>query len=263
MTAALMRPAGVDEGFWPALAAAPRALLALDYDGTLAPFRVEREEAVPYPGLAALIADIAVRARTRVVVISGRPAADAARLLGVEPAPEVWGGHGWERSTGGGDVRRELLPALVEQRLAAAATAAAAAGWQERCERKYAGVALHWRGYEEPARAAAAARALLAPLVDGAPLELLTFADGLELRCNLWHKGRVMRRLLDEEPPGTVAAYLGDDRTDEDAFNVLAGGRQGLPVLVAPRWRSTAALAWLRPPQDLRRFLTRWLETRE
>jgi len=71
--------------------------LALDYDGTLAPFQVDRDAAVPYPGVAALIRDIQALGRTRVVLISGRPAEEVRRLLGVEPAPEIWGAHGRQR----------------------------------------------------------------------------------------------------------------------------------------------------------------------
>mgnify|MGYP001553622600 CR=1 FL=1 len=37
--------------FFARLAAVPRAILMLDYDGTLAPFRENRFEAVPYPGV--------------------------------------------------------------------------------------------------------------------------------------------------------------------------------------------------------------------
>src|SRR5215813_10629982 len=73
-----------------------RALL-LDYDGTLAPFRTQRDEAVPYPGIRGALSAIMKTCQTRLVVISGRSIADLAPLLGLSPCPEMWGSHGWER----------------------------------------------------------------------------------------------------------------------------------------------------------------------
>jgi len=63
---------------------------------------------------------------------------------------------------------------------------------------------------------------------------------------------------LDEIGPEVPVAYLGDDLTDERAFRAL--GRAGLSVLVRPEWHTTAAALWIRPPEDLREFLTRWLQ---
>ena len=66
-----------------------------------------------------------------------------------------------------------------------------------------------------------------------------------------------MRDVLSGAPPGTVAAYLGDDLTDEDAFRALPEGALG--VLVREELRPTDAGAWVRPPEGLLDFLDRWL----
>ena len=248
--------------FWSRLAASPTAILALDYDGTLAPFRIQRESAVPYPGVAALLDRIRRDASTRVVLLSGRPPQEVTVLLGLEPAPEVWGSHGWERLTTEGALTRQPLPATVSETLTAAQRDADSSGWDGRLERKYASLALHWRGVPESQRSAAAARAILEPHATGPDLELLSFSAGLELRCPLWHKGRALAAILAEELPGTATAYLGDDRTDEDAFAVLAAIPGGLPLLVAEADRPSAAAGRLTPPEDLLAFLTSWLETR-
>ncbi|MDH4134880.1 MAG: hypothetical protein OEV31_08810, partial [Gammaproteobacteria bacterium] len=47
----ILKPAGQPERFFEHLARAPRAALLLDYDGTLAPFCVNPQEALPYPGV--------------------------------------------------------------------------------------------------------------------------------------------------------------------------------------------------------------------
>jgi trehalose-6-phosphatase len=54
-----------------------------------------------------------------------------------------------------------------------------------------------------------------------------------------------------------VIAYLGDDRTDEDAFHALRG--RGLTVLVRDQPRPTLAEVQLRPPQELIQFFRDWL----
>jgi trehalose-6-phosphatase len=51
-------------------------------------------------------------------------------------------------------------------------------------------------------------------------------------------------------------AFLGDDLTDEDAFQVLRG--RGLTILVRADHRETMAEAWLKPPAELIDFLERW-----
>jgi trehalose-phosphatase len=71
-------------------------------------------------------------------------------------------------------------------------------------------------------------------------------------------KGFVVDTVLREMDTDTVAAYLGDDLTDEDAFKAING--RGLPVLVRGEFRPTAARCWLKPADELLAFLRRWQE---
>ena len=80
--------------------------LLLDYDGTLAPFRVDRFKARPYAGVRELLTRIERQGGTRMAVVTGRPAREIGPLLGLEKMPEVWGLHGAERLHPNG--RREL-----------------------------------------------------------------------------------------------------------------------------------------------------------
>ena len=111
--------------------AASRGML-LDYDGTLAPFRVERNEAVPYPGVRELLRAILDAGHTRVVVISGRRAHDLIPLLGLEWPPEIWGTHGWERLLPDGTYECAALDEQAAQGLAEARTGIEAQGWPSR-----------------------------------------------------------------------------------------------------------------------------------
>src|SRR6266700_6495154 len=94
--------------------ATSRALL-LDYDGTLAPFTLDRTRAFPYREIPELIAQI-MRHQTRVVLVSGRPATELLFLSGIHPHPEIWGSHGTERLHPDGSYEVDAPP--LEQRKA-------------------------------------------------------------------------------------------------------------------------------------------------
>ncbi len=53
----------------------------LDYDGTLAPFHVDRFAATPYPGVEDRLAILSALARVRLVLVSGRSARELHDLL--------------------------------------------------------------------------------------------------------------------------------------------------------------------------------------
>ena len=78
-------------------------LLMLDYDGTLSPYHIERDKAVPYPGIREILAEALSSADCRTVIVSGRSIHDLLPLLGIEKGIEIWGCHGWERLSPTGD----------------------------------------------------------------------------------------------------------------------------------------------------------------
>ncbi len=242
---------------------APQRALLLDYDGTLAPFTVDRDRATPYEGVRDLLRQIQVAAHSRLALVSGRSVADLLPLLDLEPHPEIWGTHGWERLRV--DDSYELSPMEPPQQkaLADAFEAMKAEGLADNCERKPAGLALHWRGLEAATvqELHRAADRHWTPLASASGLTLKAFDGGLELRALGRDKGTVVREILAERETSTAVAYLGDDMTDEDAFQELRGS--GLSILVRAERRPTAAAAWLRPPEELLDFLSRWHESAE
>ncbi len=256
------------EEFFTALRDARSSFLFLDYDGTLAPFRVNRFTARPWAGVRELLKQIQQQGRTRMTMITGRPAQEIRPLLGLEPPLEVWGLHGAERIHV--DARRELEEAPVE-------TQAKLEELREQLrqdslgglfEDKANGVVMHWRG--ESARKARLieerTRALFEPMARMEGLMLLDFEYGLELRAGR-DKGGAVKAILEEaRSEGFVgpAAFLGDDLTDEAAFAVM-NGQEGahLSVLVRREPRKTVADVWLRPPGELLGFLERWMRSLE
>jgi trehalose 6-phosphate phosphatase len=234
--------------------------LLLDYDGTLAPFSTDRQNALPYDGVVPLVRDIMATGRTRVVMITGRGAPDIVPLLGIDPAPEVWGAHGLQRLLPDGtceiprldqSVVRALWDAkrwLVDQRL------------EHFAEYKPGGIALHWRGMPEARAAEIRGRVVRGwfPLAQCKTMSMLEFDGGVEIRAAILNKGDAVRTIVSEMDSESPIAYLGDDVTDERAFKAL--GVRGLSILVRSEWRRTSARLWLKPPGELVDFLERWLQ---
>ena len=248
------------EQFMNAVAQSPVCALLLDYDGILAPFCLNRQQALPYPGMTALLQEIIVNGRTRVVIITGRNAHEVIPLLAVHPSPEIWGCHGLERLRPDGTCEAPRVEEPVLHALADADRWLRYQGLHDRAEFKTAAVAIHWRGLDEATAAEIRGQVLLGwiPIAQSTPMELLEFDGGIEMRMPGRDKGDAVRTILNEIGPEVPVAYLGDDLTDERAF--LALGTLGLSVLVRPEWRKTAAALWIRPPEGLREFLARWLQ---
>ena len=247
--------------FYQRLIAAPSRVLMLDYDGTLAPFRVERNEAAPYAGVRERIVRLVASGRSRVAVVSGRGLDDLVALLAIDPLPELWASHGWEYRDRAGRSHRFPLPESACKGLSKARAYVAEQGLEAASELKPASVAIHWRGSPRDVaeRRERAAMEALKPIADEHGLELHPFDGGLELRVPGRNKGTAVREILANAPADAVVAYLGDDLTDEDAFSALPDGALGL--LVRTEWRPTAATAWVQPPDGLLDFIDRWLES--
>jgi trehalose 6-phosphate phosphatase len=183
------------------------AAVLLDVDGTLAPI-VERPEDAAVPDETRAELERLARTYALVACISGRPSADARRLVGLDGIEYV-GVHGLEADP---EARRfaSQLEAFAER-----------IAWPWTVESK-AGVTLsfHYREAEDEDDAArraeevvrAAEEAGMAPHLGRKVVEVRppVAAD----------KGTAVRRLLNGRP-FTRALYAGDDTTDLDAFRGL------------------------------------------
>ena len=250
--------------FFEALASASSSLLLLDYDGTLAGFRVDRFKARPWAGVTELLGRIHRQGSSRIAIITGRPTAEIPPLLGLMPHPEVWGLHGAERRLPSGRRILDRPPASTRARLNALRRQLKRDSLGGLFEDKPNAAVMHWRG-SSPRQAKvieARTRAVFEPLARLDGLRLLKFESGLELRSGR-DKGGAVAAILAESARGVPVTYLGDDITDEAAFeSVNAASGPHLSVLMRREPRRTAAEVWLRPPDELRWFLKRWLEAR-
>lgn len=246
------------ETFWPNLQRASQRILILDYDGTLAPFRKERNEAYPFPGVKEILESIQGSGKTRLIIVSGRNVEDIISLLDLEQLPEIWGGHGFERMLPDRTLQKKTISASCSLKLQKAYHWAKDQGYEGNCEQKGASLAFHWRGEKEAIKKNLEEQVSRAwgPLTAEQDLMIHPFDGGLELRCTGMHKGEVIRQILAESGKDAIIAYLGDDLTDEDAFKALKG--RGLTVLVRTAHRNTHADHWLTPPDELLIFLFNW-----
>jgi trehalose 6-phosphate phosphatase len=244
------------------LRTAPKRALLLDYDGTLAPFQLRPDEAIPYPGVREILDAMMENGHTRVVIVSGRWTRDLKPLLGLKHLPELWGSHGWEQLKPNGEydiapMNENALRHLVEADTWTAEIEARGG----RCEMKPGGLAIHWRGLTPDQVTGIRDIVFENWRMQEMDKNLVwhDFDGGIELRVPGRHKGFAVEAVLGESGPDTAAAYLGDDFTDEDAFTAMRG--RGIGVLVRPRFRPTAADFWLQPPEELLAFLQRWHDT--
>jgi trehalose 6-phosphate phosphatase len=207
------------------------ALIATDFDGTLAPIVPRPADARPYPGALTALTALG-RAVGTLAVITGRPAASAVQLGGFEAVPGliVIGHYGWERWQDGEltsepappSVRaaRDALPGLLRQADAPDGT------W---IEDKDHSVAVHTRGTAEPD---AALDRLRGPLGELASESGLTAEPGryvIELRPPGVDKGTALAGLARERSAGSVL-FCGDDLGDLPAFAAIRTLRgEGIP----------------------------------
>jgi trehalose 6-phosphate phosphatase len=248
------------ERFFGRLSNADSRLLLLDFDGTLSPFKKERARAFPYRGVENRLEKLLSSKSTAVMIVSGRAIKDLKPLLRLKKYPELWGSHGWEHLDKSGVYRiMERKESHIEG-LNEARNFIRNNGLTKYMEDKPVSIAIHFRGVREDK--VLDIRKKIIHNWNGLAIRYQLvwedFDGGLELRIPGFDKGLVVENIIKRLPAGTIAAYLGDDATDEDAFRVLP--ETALGVLVRAEFRETAAKTWIKPPGELLAFLDRWLK---
>ena len=215
-----------------------RALIALDFDGTLAPIVSEPSAARPQPGALSALQRLATAVGT-LAIVTGRPASVAVELGGFAGVPGliVIGHHGWERWEGG-ELTSPPPPPEVAQARGQLPGALAEAGAPDGTwvEDKSHALVVHTRRTADPE----AALALLAgPLADFADQTGLDSKPGrlvVELRARGVDKGTAITTLAAERDPAAVL-FAGDDLGDIPAFEAVHAlrdtGRAGVAVCSA------------------------------
>jgi len=209
------------------LADAGPLLVALDFDGVLAPLVDDPQDSASLPEAVAALGDLAACDGVRIALVSGRTLDDLRRLSSPPPSAVLIGSHGAQFQHPGagesdlagslGDAERELLRRLVEEleRIVAEHPGTM-------IERKPAGAVLHTRRAERDVASSATAAVLAGP-ASRAGVHVTTGKEVVELSVVEASKGAALRRLRAEYglPDRGGILYAGDDVTDERAFDVL------------------------------------------
>ena len=229
----------------PLLRAPDRAVLALDYDGTLAPVVPDPERATPAPGAVQVLVDLSGRLGT-LAVVSGRPADVLVRLGGLDRVPGLvviglYGEQRWEagRLTAPAPPPGLAAALLEVPALLLGAGPSAAGAW---VETKGGSFTVHLRTAADPAAAMRELRAPLAALAARRALVLQVGRLALELRRAGPDKGNALADLAANaaaSPAGGPSAvlYIGDDLGDLPAFATAAALRRA----GVPAWSVAAA----------------------
>ncbi|MBT3154424.1 trehalose-phosphatase [Streptomyces sp. CHD11] len=205
-----------------------KALIGLDFDGTLAPIVADPERARAHPDAVPALAELAPKVAA-VAVVTGRPADVAVRNGGFAGVPGLehlvvlghYGAERWDAATGtvtapaphpGVAAAREELPGLLGRAGTGQGT------WIE--EKGGRAVAVHTRRAADPE---AAFEALRGPLTGLATRHGLVVEPGrmvLELRPPGMDKGVALTEYAREIGAGSVL-YAGDDLGDLAAYTAV------------------------------------------
>ncbi len=239
-------------------------VLFLDYDGTLTPI-------VEHPRLAKLssqgkklLRQTAHTEGVRTAIVSGRSLADLEALVGV-PGLMYVGNHGLEFE---GPAMHFTHPEALEakeliQKIKGRLKEALRPFRGILVEDKVFTLSVHYRrlAQDNAEKAQAVFSKILAPYLAKSQVVLTEGKKVWEVRPAIrWNKGTMVLwlygRMLAHYSQNLFAVYVGDDRTDEDAFSALR--RVGIGVKVTPlEDASSHAAYFLRSPGEVFEFLNR------
>jgi trehalose 6-phosphate phosphatase len=236
------------------LARVPTLLVALDFDGVLAPIVQDPSSSRPLPGSAAAVRALAELPATTVAMLSGRALGDLQGVSGFGPPVRLVGSHGGEFDDGPLELTEEQRSAKDELVTAVQGVVDGEPG--VRLEGKPAGIVVHVRGADP----GVGERVLDAVRAGPAQLPGVEATEGkavLEMAVLKVSKGSAIDTLR-EQLGVDAALFVGDDVTDETAFARLRPGDVGIKVGDG----DTAAGYRVEAPEDVTTVLQELLAAR-
>jgi alpha,alpha-trehalase len=239
-------------------------MVFLDYDGTLSPIVSDPGAAILVDGAAKALEELA--SHCPVAILSGRDLADVRSRVST---PGIWyaGSHGFELTAPDGSYHQNeeaaaVVPVLQRAAIELRQSLAEISGI--RVEHKRFAVAVHYREVapEHVGKIVATTHRLAQR--DG--LRVTNGRKVVELRPDVnWDKGSTLAWIRDriDAPRFSLPIYIGDDLTDEDAFEAVRF--DGVAIVVRHSEdgnRKTAAHFTVENPDQVREFLQRgsnWL----
>ena len=219
----------------------PRLLVGCDFDGTLVPFTRRPSQVKISEKMKRILSRLVKKPRVRVAIISGRSLTDVKKKLGLKNVIYC-GNHGLEMERGSRvwihpearaiSQHLKTLSSIIHRGISDFKGA--------ELEDKTFSLSLHYRRMSRAGDVVRLKRLLgrwVSPhrryvrIVSGKKL--------FDIRPKLdWNKGHALLNLIDSLPGRWSACFVGDDKTDEEAFHTL--GRRALTVRVGPALKSKA-----------------------
>lgn len=245
-------------------ATAPKLLIALDFDGTLAPFTTDIAASRAVPAAEAALERLSALENTWVGVISGRTMEFLHSAVDPNRRMLLSGSHGgeYDLSVLGAEAPRSGIDLSPEQSSLLVQAQSAAAALVERypgatAEMKPAGVAFHARTMREPEKAEEALHSMNAAFTQLGDLKITPGDMVMESSVLTSNKGEAVQALVRAVEPD-VAIFAGDDVTDEYGLEVLR--EQDLGIKVGPK--DTVAPFRVADPDVMGEVLTRLADLR-
>ena len=203
----------------------PDLLLITDFDGTLAPIVPFPAHARAIPGALPALSQLTAHLG-QVVILTGRSRLSLMVALG-DDVPEgvrILCNYGADDPRHPMPTEFESIVLLLEQITALHGQLPEGVMIEE----KGSSVALHTRGARQPVAALAQISMVLGPVADELGMDLQKGRDVIDIGIRFGGKAATVQRLL-EERSWSAAVMFGDDHSDLDAFDVLAGA--SIPTL--------------------------------
>ena len=242
-------------------AAGDRSLAVfLDYDGTLTPIVSDPKKAWLSNSMRETLQVLTTR--SSVAILSGRDLDDVRKRVDIDGIVYT-GSHGFDIAGPRGLRKQEatkFLPSLdaAETELREKLDCIGGA----LIERKRFSIAVHYRKVSE-SDFPKLERVVSEIAMQHRKLRRIDGKKVYEFLPNIhWDKGKAVLWLLEKlglERQKARPIYIGDDRTDEDAFRALE--QRGVGILVSEQPRPTAASYSLQDPTEVERFLSKLVAT--
>ncbi len=237
-------------------------ILFLDYDGTLTPIAQSPWQAVLSQENKELIEGLVKIPVFQVVIISGRTLVDIKQMVAIEGVIYI-GNHGWEIE--GSSMHFEsLVPVQVSsimEKIKYELMAQLSDIKGAFVEDKGMTLSVHYRmvGREEEVLVRRIFEHICMPYRRQNEIKVLEGKKVLEIKPPVeWDKGKAALWLLRKQEVlngrgNVLPVYIGDDSTDEDAFEALKN--KGITALVGPPKRFSSAHYYLAQPQEVTELL--------
>ncbi len=211
---------------------APALLVCLDFDGTLAPIVDDPAVAAPTAANEAAVASLTARPRVTTAVVSGRALADVRERI---DGPAIYAGnHGLELERNGSIAVHPIASRRARCLGEICTLLELTVGTVPNCriENKRLTGTVHLRSV--PASARPIVREYTRAVVDrfgGERLDVSTGKRILEIGPAIpWGKGNAVELIESELSSEAVSIYIGDDVTDESAFDAVEPDGVGIRV---------------------------------